>query len=491
MIEQSRSQTQIHRIEGLAYYEYLEKFGMDLALDRIRTLIELFGDPHLTSRTILVGGTNGKGSVCYLLSSILGQAGYRCGLYLSPHVFSLNERVSIDGKRISLGEMNELFLEIRDISREKGIDVTQFEAITTLAFLHFHRNNTDINVLEVGLGGRFDATNVSRPELSIITNVSLDHTEHLGGTVEEIAREKLGILRKEGTAIIGQHPEASGYGHILRGGEKLTGRLLANGRDFSTNITREEGGCTDFDIDVLNERVSLAFGPGPLTGLQAPGPRFQARNATVAVLGASIIMDRDGRTLSGGEIRKIVSRSSLPARFSVLCEAPTIIMDCAHNPDGVRELALAIERLAEGKRKGGSEGRSKGRSYPPSKVNWICSFMSDKDIPGMLSEIFRVSTNVYMSRLSLARSAGAKRLVAIAGEEYEKVQLERRGRGMDNKRKKIKHFSVFVEPELAVDCALGATTDNDILVVAGSIYSLEVYAERLRYHFPEITLSPD
>ena len=478
-----RSESRKAEPDGIGYYEYLEKFGVDLSLDRIRHLLRWLGDQHLDYRTVLIGGTNGKGSVSAMLAEILGRAGYRCGLYLSPHVFCLNERVSINGENIPLEDMDSLFLDIRDASRKGEIEITQFEALTTLALLHFREKNVDIAVLEVGLGGRFDATNAAEPELSVITNVSLDHTDLLGSTVENIAFEKMGILRDNRPSIIGQEPDAPGYEYLLRESETRTERTIALGRDFRTVIEEDTGHWTRFDIELHGDGTDSAFGFRKITGLRVNGPWYQAHNASLAVLGAALLMREDGITLPGELVRESISDFSLTARFQIVHEEPMIILDCAHNPDGMERLISSVLRIWTEREK----IRAAREPHSPGKINWLCAFMANKDIPAMLTPIYEAATNVYISQLPMERSARVPELAEMAGTAFDDVQKEMRRHG-EKSRKRIKQFGVFSDTDLAVDGALMATTRKDILVVAGSIYSLAHFTERLKFHLPELSL---
>ncbi len=460
--------------EGIDYYNYLAKFGIDLSLDRVRELLKIFGDPHRQFTTVLVGGTNGKGSVTTILSSLLTGSGYRCGRYLSPHIFSLDERIGIDDKRISLDELHQGMLEIRDKSRSLEIPITQFEAMTALAYIYFSRNEVEIAVIEVGMGGRFDATNVAEPVISIITNVTLDHTDHLGKTVEAIAREKLGITRKDSVTLLGQSPDQDGYEYLEKKSRALSSIRIVNGKDFTVNITESRGNFTTFDLELLPEGNENPFSLRSMQGLRVHGGRYQAVNASLAVIALEVLGRKEGFVVSAEHIRQTLSGFSLTGRFQSVLESPQMILDCAHNPSGMGELARALRSLLHEKREIDSQ---QGINFH-RKINWICSFMGDKDITGMLREIFSVATNVFISELPLERSAKVKDLAMIAAETIAEGEKEIGGVARENKR--VRNYSVFSRPENAVKTALINTTGYDILVIAGSIYSLSTYVDMLR-----------
>jgi dihydrofolate synthase/folylpolyglutamate synthase len=459
--------------EGIDYYNYLERFGIDLSLDRVRELLKIFGDPHRQFTTVLVGGTNGKGSVTTILSSLLSGSGCRCGSYLSPHILSLNERISIDGKQISMEDLDRGMLDIRDKSRYHNIPITQFEALTALAYIYFFRNRVNIAVMEVGMGGRFDATNVADPALSIITNVTLDHTEHLGNTVEAIADEKLGIIRKDSVTLLGPSPEQVGYGYIEEKTRELSSIRIVNGRDFSVKIMEDRGGYTSFDLEV-QPGGNHPFTLRSIYGLRVQGARYQALNASVAAIAYQVLGHRDGFRVSDEHLRETLKGFSLTGRFQSITKTPHVILDCAHNPSGMAELSGALRSLIREKRETDS---AKGLNYH-RKINWVCSFMEDKDIAGMMREIFGVANNVFLSQLPLERSATVKDLTMKTAETLAEggKQNGRLSRG----NKKIRNYSVFSHPENAIRAALINTTGYDILVIAGSIYSLSTYIDLLK-----------
>jgi len=461
--------------EGIDFYEYLARFGIDLSLDRVRELMKVFGNPHLQFTTVLVGGTNGKGSVTTILSSILSGSGQRCGRYLSPHVFSLDERIGIDETQISMEELDRGMLEIRDKCLHHKIKITQFEALTALAYIYFSRNKVKIAVMEVGMGGRFDATNIAEPAISIITNVSLDHTDHLGKTVEAIANEKLGITRHNSVSLLGQSPEQDGYEYIEEKNRELSSFRMINGIDFMVNMTESQGNFSCFDLKILPNGKQRSFALRSMHGLKVRGAPYQAVNASLAVIASQILSNRDGFVISDEQIRKILKGFSLIGRFQTVLEAPQVILDCAHNQSGIAELAGALRSLLHEKRKTDS---AQGLNFH-RKINWVCSFMEDKDISGMLGEIFAVASNVFLSELHLERSATIKDLAMKAAETLAESDTLFHG------NKKNRNYSIFSRPENAIKAALSNTTGYDILVIAGSIYSLSTYIDLLRkYNVP-------
>ena len=271
-------------ISPLGYLKSLESRGVHLDLGPVRRSLERLGHPERASRAILVAGTNGKGSIAAMLASILKAAGYRVGLYTSPHLIDFKERIRINGHRISQAALINLTREVRlGLEVEPRLELTWFEFITVLAFLHFARHETDIDVLEVGMGGRLDATNVVDPEVSVISNISLEHREYLGDTLDKITAEKAGIVRDKGTCATGSRNRAvvSTLEKICRG---RRARLVRLGHDIRV---RSEG-TGKFSYFGLSRRYRHLC--APLRG------KHQLDNAAVA-LGAIELLETRG--LSG------------------------------------------------------------------------------------------------------------------------------------------------------------------------------------------------
>jgi dihydrofolate synthase / folylpolyglutamate synthase len=323
--------------EALAYLDRLAQFGWKLDLERIGRLCELSGHPERTFPSVLVGGSAGKGSTCAILTSILRAAGLRTGTAPKPHLITFRERVQVDGQLISEAEfaaaMAEVMPLVERVEAEMG-PPTVFEAMTLLAFLHFARCRVDRAVVEVGLGGRFDATNVLTPDLSIITMIGLDHTDRLGNTVEEIAFEKAGII-KPGTRLV-----TGAQGAAL---EVIEAAAAERGCEV-----RRLGR----DIELLNIRVSaertafdLRTPPGELRDLSLPLlGEHQARNAALAVAAAQWLCDYHPQ-VDDGAIRAGLESASIEGRLQVVRERPLVLLDAAHSPDRADALADTVTRL--------------------------------------------------------------------------------------------------------------------------------------------------
>jgi dihydrofolate synthase/folylpolyglutamate synthase len=321
--------------EAVTYLSRFETAGIKLGLDRIQRLCAAAGHPEQTFPAVLVGGTNGKGSVCTMLAAILKEAGWQVGLSPKPHLYDLRERFQINGQMI---EREEFAAIVADLAGWLEADPTLepptwFEAMTLIAFCFFARRRVDWAVVEVGLGGRFDATNVLTPELAVITNVTLDHTDRLGDTVEAIAFEKAGILKPSGFAITGATGGALSV--IEQAAEERGAPLWRLGEEIS---------LTDAVADAAGVRFDVSTPAGCLAGLHTPMlGAHQASNGVLAVAAALHLKERAAVTENA--IRAGLARARIAGRLEVLRRHPTLIIDGAHNPDAARRLRETLEQL--------------------------------------------------------------------------------------------------------------------------------------------------
>jgi len=325
----------------------LLKFGIDLGLGRIEKYLAGRKYPWDTIRFIHVGGTNGKGSTAAMIAGILRHAGYRVGLYSSPHIESYCERISIDGKPIDPEYFAELVAEIASsmnmVSTEEQL--TEFEFLTVLALDYFRRERVDIAVMEVGMGGRFDATNViPRTELSVISNISMDHMQYLGHSLEDIAREKAGIVKKGGSLVTAEEsPEIR---------KIFSDKCLELGSEFfylGDNVEWETKGL-DFPKGTMIQKCSIKSSGYVFDDLNLKMPgRHQVVNAATALLSAEVLRGK-GFSISPTAVRLGLETTKLSGRFEVLCLNPMIVLDAAHNVAGVQGLKEVIVSVAGNRR---------------------------------------------------------------------------------------------------------------------------------------------
>lgn len=323
--------------EAVSYLDSLAQFGWKLDLTRIRRLCELAGHPERQFRSILVGGSAGKGSTCAILSSILQTAGLRVGTAPKPHLHTHRERAQVNGELISEARFAELMARIAplaaQVTAEEG-SPTVFEVMTLLCLLHFAAEQVDYAVVEVGLGGRFDATNVLPAELSVITNIGLDHTDRLGETVEEIAFEKAGIIKPGARLVTGARGPALGVIERIASERGCEVRRLD--REIVVENVRLAPGLTGFDVTTPDGRCAgLRL---PLTGA------YQAENAGLAIAAATWLPSLS-RRIEPREIRRGLDGTGIPGRFQVLQTDPLLIADAAHSPDRAAALARAVREL--------------------------------------------------------------------------------------------------------------------------------------------------
>ena len=361
-------------------------------LAHMRVLTEALGHPERRFPSVIVAGTNGKGSTAATLASILHQAGYTTGLYTSPHLVHVNERIAIDGVTISDVEFAEMHSRIEQASEEllKNGKLDQhpsfFETLTAMAFEYFASVGIDIAILEVGIGGRLDATNVAEPLISVITDISLDHTEWLGDTLTEIAREKAGILRRNGILItLPQFPEVNDtLGEMAL--EVQT--KVVNASAYVPPITpvspafaatQEEAPHNRYALDVMGEQIEI---DSSLAG------RHQLRNVALAIASAVELKRTFGYEISARDIAAGVAKTRWPGRFQIIPGSPEIVLDVAHNPAG----AWALRSILSSR-------------YDTDPVTIIFGAMRDKAIAEIAEILFPLADEVIATKVQSPRAA--------------------------------------------------------------------------------------
>lgn len=405
----------------------LERFGIKLGLDNMTEFLSRIGDPHLSLRAVHVTGTNGKGSVCAMVASILKAAGLRVGLYTSPHLVDFRERISISGVEISENDVVRLAEELRpemeamaSLSREKQL--TFFEFTTALAFKYFAEKRVDIVVAEVGMGGRLDATNVLRPDVGVITRIGLEHTNYLGKTIPDIAREKAGIV-KAGMEIITCERHLDALSVIESTCRRKEAALRIFGRDF-----RAFGTAISLDGTVFHYK-----GSEELSGLRTRLiGGHQAENAAAAVAAVEGLR-RKGVEVGSEAIYRGLDSARWPGRLEVVSRAPLLILDGGHNPSGVETAASVLHEL---------------RLTP---MRYVVGCMEDKDAAGIIRALAPTAASLYVTQVSNKRALAVDKLAEIAKREF----------GGD--------VSIHNEASEAIEAALKGTGGNGVCVI-GSLY---------------------
>ena len=315
--------------EALSYIHSVSWTFCKPGLERIRALCEALGNPQDRLRFVHVAGTNGKGSFCSMLSSVLRASGYKTGLFTSPYIRVFNERMAVDGEMIADDELAELVAYVRPIADAMTDKPTEFELITAIAFEYFHRHACDVVVLEAGMGGRLDSTNVIRePLLSVITGIALDHTAFLGDTVEKIAAEKAGII-KDGRPVL--------YGGEDRAAEAVIRDVAVAGGSRFYTVDYTALSCERMTLD----GTRLHFGTHRDVEISLLG-LYQPRNAAV-VLSAVDILRREGMDLPETAVKAGLLAATWPARFEILLREPLVMFDGAHNAQGIDAAVASLK----------------------------------------------------------------------------------------------------------------------------------------------------
>ncbi len=437
--------------ETLDYLFGLERFGIVLDLSVTRYLLALLGHPEERLAAVHIGGTNGKGSTAAFLESLLRAAGHRVGLYTSPHLVQFTERIRVDGREIHEADVVRLVAELRGLLQAHpgptgpgGRSPTFFEFTTAIALAHFARTGVDYAVVEVGLGGRLDATNVLTPRVATITNVDLDHGEHLGPTIESVAAEKLGIVKPRVPLVTAERrPELLARFAAACAAAEAPLHVLAEGSAASPGppapwVARRTDGR------LVYRGLHLAL-DGLLLGL---GGAHQADNAGLALLAAECL-GPSALPAEEARLRRALAETRWPGRLEQVAERPRILLDGAHNPAGARALARALRE-----------------EYRYRRLLLVASIMADKDVEAMLEVLAPLADLVVATRAGLPRAADPERLAraarrALAGPRFA--------------------VRVRTAPDLgaALDLARGEAGPDDLILVAGSLYAVGEARARL------------
>src|SRR5438874_2151337 len=417
-------------------------------LDRMRRLMSLLGDPHLGLKAIHIAGTKGKGSTAAMVAAVLTATGYRTGLYTSPHLERIEERLVIDGqicppdKFLALAAEVQPAVEILDRESEAQgtTGPTFFEVTTAMAFLHFAQANVDAAVLEVGLGGRLDSTNVCNPEVCIITSISFDHVRQLGHTLAAIAAEKAGII-KRGVPVISGVINVEPRETIAHRAAELAAPLFQRGIDFDLSplLTTHHSPLTCFSYREPATSPTYELRDIELNLLG----HHQAANAAAAIAAINRLRDR-GWSISDEAIRRGLATAHIPARIEQIQSSPAIILDVAHNLASIEAL-LAVVR----------------ERFAPHQRIAVFASSKDKDYTGMLKLVLPAFDTVFLTQyIHNPRAAPAESLLATA--------LEIRGAAGNGARRPILHATV--RPQDALRLARAVAGSDDLICIAGSFF---------------------
>jgi len=390
----------------IKYLNNREKFGIKLGLKNIRLLLKKVGSPHKKIKCIHVAGTNGKGSCCAMISSVLQEAGYKVGMYTSPHLKRFNERIKINNKEISNKDVVKYFLKTKPHITTQ----TYFEVVTAIAFLYFNEKKVDFLVLEVGMGGRLDATNVVNPLVSLITTISLEHTEYLGNSLLKIAKEKAGIIKKNSIVVTGTNGNV--FNLIKKIARKRKAKLVRAKKVKKLNGKFNINGYKKLELDLIGD--------------------FQLQNASNSIAVIEALRDYSIK-IDKKKIKKGLKKARWQGRMQFL--EKNVLVDCAHNPAGIDVLIKEVKKL----------------NY--KNLILVMGILKDKDIKEMVKKIAPTADKVIVTKPKTERAAEP----SIIEKEFVKYN---------------KHCEIIKDVRKALSHAKKNKGKNDLILVTGSIYTV-------------------
>jgi dihydrofolate synthase/folylpolyglutamate synthase len=422
--------------------QYLFSLGRELAsprqastakfdLKNITAVCEHLRQPQREFQSVHVAGTNGKGSTSAMLDSILRAAGVRTGLYTSPHLERINERIRLDGKEISDEEFAAAFMRVRKAIEELlaagrlAAHPTFFECVTAIAFVHFAAAGAEFAVCETGMGGRLDATNILLPEVAVITQIDFDHENYLGHSIEEIAGEKAGII-KPGGRVISAAEHLIARVVIRRRCAEQSAFLLEIENAYYLEEVTASGGCFSFTAISYDSGVRIPI------ALQLAG-RFQVRNALTALAAARMLAER-GAPIDDGAITRGFAATQWPGRLERISDRPEIYVDGTHNPAGAREISVFWEQFLPGR-----------------NIFLIYGAMRDKAVDEIAGLLFPRASVVILTAPAQSRAVSAPLLAEMT-------------------RHHARHAEVVPDPAQALERALELASPSDVIFITGSLY---------------------
>ena len=410
--------------ESLDYLFSLARLGIKLGLENTTRLLDHFGNPQLKTPTIHIAGTNGKGSTAAYVESILRASGFRVGLYTSPHILDFRERIQINRQLIEPDEVVHWVTVLKQASEDLNIPSTFFELGTVMALLHFDRQKTDWNIMEVGMGGRLDSTNLCQGQVCIITPISRDHESSLGTRLSQIAQEKAAIIKHPCTVVCG--PQEKEVIQVIQDRSRAhEASLLLLGQDFQVDIQSHslQGQVFDFNgPEIWYKGLEIA-----LTG------RHQSANAGLAIAACTALADP---SITEQTIRAGLKSAGWPGRMEIYGTSPTLILDCAHNLDSFKKLTLSLSEL-----------------FPHTRKIWVLGIMKDKPLAEITTVISDHADYIVVTQPENDRSTPPEQI-----------------------RKAFTNFSKPIDLAdkipLALDRAYQIANPDDLIVVTGSLFTV-------------------
>ncbi len=383
------------------YLKSLERFGIKLGLDNIHTLLEALGRPHRAFPSILIAGTNGKGSVAAMLTRILSANGLRAGLYTSPHLLAIEERIRIGERLITSGEFRRGLSRLKETvdgllaSGRLENPPTFFEALTALAISYFAQKKVDVGVLEVGMGGRFDATNAVTPLVSVITTIAKDHQEYLGPTLGRIAYEKAGII-KTGVPVVCGVGRGAAF-RVIRARARELGAPFIEAIGPGASL-ESQAGAGGYRFRYASPAARYSFRPS-LPGLH------QGRNAAVAIRTAEVL-GTVWRPLDRKSFARAVGSTRWEGRLEVVAKHPSIILDGAHNAEGAAALGAYIRDILR------------------KPVVLVFDAMKDKEIRKMADHLFPLARKIILTQIPMRRASSPEDVRSLSREFWDRIVCE-------------------------------------------------------------------
>ena len=393
----------------------LEHFGMKLGLETITKLLHLLNNPQNKIKCIHIAGTNGKGSTTAYITQILQEGGYTVGMYTSPHLVKFNERIRVNGQEINDKDIIKLTKKIKEVCEKNDLNPSFFECATALAFLYFVEKKVDFAIIETGMGGRLDATNVIHPLMSIITNISFDHQKHLGSTLEKIAVEKGGIIKENGLVLTGDRNIS-----IIKIFKKISEKKNAKFFTLNHNYRTIKSNLRGVSFTFNNNKYSIK-----LLG------EHQVTNACLAIQGIFLLHQQGEINLSLSQIRQGLLKTRWPVRLQILKKKPLVLLDGAHNVAGMRTLKKFVKNIE-------------------NRKILVLAIAKDKEISEMVKLIVPLFERVILTQ-----------------GNYKPASL-------DTLEKWIEPYGIPItkikDPVKAVEKALSLVKKEDFILITGSLY---------------------
>ncbi len=421
----------------MKYKEFLDHIfqrhsgNVKLGLERMENILNSMGNPNKKLQGIHIAGTNGKGSTAAICEALSIESGLKTGMNTSPHLIDYRERIRLDGKNIGLNKLSEIYGRWEKIFEENKASF--FEITTALAFYHFFREQVENAIFEVGLGGRLDGTNPFRSTVSVITTISYDHRKSLGDSLEKIAFEKAGILKKRIPLILGKIP-VQAVCIIKKRAEELEIPIFESGKDFQ--VTKVKTSTTGTNFDFLSNNFSLKNLKLNLIG------KHQAENAGIAIFTFLTFLKKTDRILKTGKIRNALSKINWSGRMQIIKKKPVVLIDGAHNEEGIETLTENLKDL-----------------FPAKKIYFVMAILRDKNLEKIIENICSISYKIFISRNRSTRAAEI--------EEQEKFVLQY---GID--------YELIGSVLDATKIAIKQAADEDIIVISGSLYTISEILEK-------------